>query len=76
MSKVLVSYFSATGTTREKSKELAKEVNGELFEIIPKQIYTEEDLNWNNPGSRSSVEIKNKYHDYNINIMLDIDVSD
>ena len=60
MNKVLVSYFSASGVTKRKATDLAKEVNGDLFEIIPKQIYTNEDLNWNNSNSRSSVEIKNK----------------
>ena len=60
MNKILVSYFSASGVTKRKAEELAKEVNGDLFEIIPKQIYTDEDLNWNDPNSRSSQEIKNK----------------
>lgn len=58
MSKVLVSYFSASGVTKRKAEVLAKEVNGDLYEIVPKQIYTEEDLNWTNPNSRSSIEIK------------------
>ena len=39
---------------------LAKEVEGDLYEIIPKQIYTDDDLNWNNSNSRSSIEIKDK----------------
>ena len=60
MSKVLVSYFSASGVTKRKAEELAKEVNGDLFEIVPKELYTNEDLNWNNRDSRSSVEIKDK----------------
>ena len=60
MSKVLVSYFSASGVTRKKAEDLAKEVNGDLFEIKPKEIYTEADLNWMNQQSRSSIEIKDK----------------
>lgn len=60
MSRVLVSFFSASGLTKEKANELAKKVNGDLFEIVPKQIYTEEDLNWTNSNSRSSIEIKDK----------------
>ena len=60
MGKVLVSYFSASGVTKRKAESLAKEVNGDLFEIIPKRIYTAEDLNWNDSNSRSSIEIKNK----------------
>ena len=58
MSKILVCYFSASGVTKRKAEALAKEVNGDLFEIMPKQIYTDEDLNWHNSESRSSVEIK------------------
>ena len=60
MSKILVSYFSASGVTKRKAGELAKEVGGDLYEIIPKQIYTDDDLNWTNEYSRSSVEIKDK----------------
>ena len=60
MNKTLVSYFSASGVTKRKANELASEVNGELFEITPKQLYTDEDLNWNDSQSRSSIEIKNK----------------
>ena len=60
MSKVLVSFYSASGVTRRKASELAKEVDGDLYEITPKQIYTDEDLNWHNESSRSSVEIKDK----------------
>ena len=61
MSKILVSYFSASGVTKRKAEILANEVEGDLFEIRPKEIYTNEDLNWNNSNSRSSIEIK----DYN-----------
>ena len=60
MSKILVSYYSASGVTRRKASELANEVGGDLYEITPKQIYTDEDLNWHNSDSRSSVEIKDK----------------
>ena len=60
MSKVLVCFYSASGVTRRKAGELAKEVNGDLYEIIPKQIYTDEDLDWRNKLSRSSVEIKDE----------------
>lgn len=59
MNKTLVAYFSATGTTRKKALEISEKNNGDLYEIIPKQKYTNEDLNWNNPESRTSIEIKN-----------------
>ena len=60
MSKILVSYYSASGVTKRKAQELANEVNGDLYEIVPKQLYTKEDLDWTNSNSRSSIEIKNK----------------
>ena len=57
--KSLVVYFSATGTTEKVAKNLAKATNSDLFEIISKQKYTEEDLDWTNQNSRSSIEMKN-----------------
>ena len=45
MSKILVSYFSASGVTKRKALEFSKEVGGDLFEIRLKEIYTEDDLN-------------------------------
>ena len=53
MSKVLVSYFTASGTT----KRIATAVNGDLFEIEPKEKYTDNDLNWMDKQSRSSIEM-------------------
>ena len=57
--KGLVAYFSATGTTEKVAKNFAKATNSDLFEIIPKQKYTDEDLDWTNKNSRSSIEMKN-----------------
>ena len=36
---------------------MAKEVDGDLFEIEPKEKYTSADLNWMDKKSRSSVEM-------------------
>lgn len=55
--KVLVAYFSATGTTAVVAEKLAKVTGGELFEIKPAQPYSEADLDWRNNQSRSSVEM-------------------
>ena len=57
MSEVLVAYFSATGTTKKVAEELAELEQADLFEIVPKQPYTAEDLDWRNERSRSSVEM-------------------
>mgnify|MGYP003571575040 CR=1 FL=1 len=56
----LVAYFSAEGTTRKLAEKLAEEVKGDLVEIEPEVKYTKSDLNWMNPKSRSSVEMRNK----------------
>ncbi len=56
----LVVYFSPTGTTKRKAEELAKLIGADLYEIEPEEKYTSEDLNWNNPKSRSTVEMQDK----------------
>lgn len=58
--KILVAYFSATGTTKHAAEDLAKAMDGTLFEIVPAQPYTAADLDWKNPESRSSVEMNKK----------------
>lgn len=52
-----MAYFSATGTTAGVAEKLAKAVDADLFEIKPEKPYTDADLNWHNPQSRSSVEM-------------------
>lgn len=58
--KVLVAYFSCTGTTKAAAEELAKQTGADLYEIKPAKPYTEADLNWNDKKSRSSVEMSDK----------------
>lgn len=60
MSKVLVCYFSASGVTRKVASNLANSIEGDLFEIEPVDIYTDEDLDWTNKDSRSSREMANR----------------
>ena len=60
MSKTLVAYFSASGVTAGLAKNLAEAIGADLFEIQPEIPYTDADLNWNNPKSRSSLEMKDK----------------
>ena len=59
MNKILVSFFSASGTTKKVAEKVATAVNGDLFEINPKEKYTKEDLDWTNKQSRSSIEMNN-----------------
>ena len=60
MSKTLVAYFSASGTTAKVAKALADAAGADLFEIAPAVPYTRADLNWNNSSSRSSIEMNDK----------------
>ena len=55
--KVLVAYFSCTGTTEKVATVIAKEASGKLYRITPAKAYTSADLDWNNKFSRSSVEM-------------------
>ena len=57
MTKALVSYFSTSGNTKKVAENIANIINGDLFEIKPVNKYTEEDLNWMNKQSRSSIEM-------------------
>ena len=56
--KVLVAYFSASGTTHAVAELLAQAANADLFEIQPEVSYTDADLDWRDSLSRSSVEMK------------------
>ena len=57
--KVLVVYFSATGTTEQVAKQIAKYADADIFEITPAKPYSSADLDWTNKQSRSSVEMNN-----------------
>ena len=47
-SNSVVLYFSATGTTKKIAERIAKELNSDIIEIIPKEEYKKEDLDYNN----------------------------
>ena len=67
--KVLVVYFSQTGTTEGVAKIIARETDADLIKLEVKNEYTRDDLNWNDKNSRvnrehdnpnnRSVELKN-----------------
>lgn len=57
MSRKLVAYFSATGTTAKVAETLADAVGADIYEIEPEVPYTEADLNWRDANSRSSIEM-------------------
>ena len=62
-SKALVVYFSATGTTARAARTIAEATGGTLYEIVPQQAYTSDDLDWRNRQSRKYVSTKGTWVD-------------
>ena len=58
--KILVAYFSASGTTAQVAERLARGIGADTFEIKAAQAYSKEDLDWQNPKSRSSIEMNDR----------------
>lgn len=56
-SKVLVTYFSATGTTEGVAKHIANGLNADIYEIVPEDPYTDADLDYNDNNSRTTIEM-------------------
>ena len=50
--KALVVYYSASGNTARVAQDIADAAGADLFEIVPTEVYTSDDLNWNNSDSR------------------------
>ena len=60
MSKKLVAYFSAQGSTAKLAKALAAAADAELYEIRPAVPYERRDLNWMDKKSRTTVEMQDR----------------
>lgn len=54
--KILVVYYSASGNTERVANDLADTLNADVFELIPENPYTDEDLDWTKDGSRVNQE--------------------
>ena len=54
--KILVVYYSASGTTKRVATAIADATGADLYEITPVEPYTSDDLNWTNSSSRISRE--------------------
>lgn len=54
--KTLVVYYSASGNTARVAQDIAAAAGADLFEIVPTEVYTDDDLNWTNSNSRVSRE--------------------
>ena len=59
-SHILVAYFSPDDTVKAAAYIIAAELNAELFEIVPEEPYTADDLNYMNRTSRSMTEMANR----------------
>ena len=77
--KVAIIYFSATGTTEKVAGYIKEATGGDLIEIVPKEEYTDNDLNYGNNNSRANKEqndssarpeIKNNINTDNYNVMF------
>lgn len=55
--KVLVAYFSATGTTKGVAEHIANGLNADIYEIVPEEPYTDADLDYNDNNSRTTIEM-------------------
>ena len=58
--KTLVVYFSATGTTKAVAEQIASVTGADIYEITAAQPYSADDLNWNDPNSRTTNEQNDK----------------
>lgn len=58
--KTLIVYYSASGNTEEVANYIASATGGDLFEIVPMEIYTNADLDWTDDDSRVSREHDNE----------------
>ncbi len=57
MSRKLVAYFSASGTTAKVAETLSEAIGADIYEIAPAVPYTKADLDWADRKSRSTIEM-------------------
>lgn len=55
--KILVAYFSATNTTEGVAEQIAGVLGADLYEITPEEPYTDDDLDYNDDNSRTTIEM-------------------
>lgn len=58
--KTLVVYFSAQGHTKEVAQRIANNLGADIFELVPANEYTSDDLDWTDSNSRVSQEYEDE----------------
>ena len=71
--KSLVLYFSVTNNTEQIAKYISEITSSDILEIIPKDVYTNEDLDYNNNNSRANREQNDKNARPEISNKLDLE---
>lgn len=52
-----VVYFSATGNTKGIAEQISDILNADIYEIVPEETYTDDDLNYNDDNCRANKEM-------------------
>lgn len=55
--KTLVVYFSATGNTKAVAEEIVRLTGADLYEIVPAEPYSADDLNYSSDSCRANQEM-------------------
>lgn len=58
--KTLVVYFSAQGHTKEVAQRIANNLGADIFELVPANEYTSDDLDWTDSNSRVTQEYEDE----------------
>ena len=58
--KALVVYYSAQGHTQEVAQKIADNLGADIFEIVPTDEYSSDDLDWTDSNSRVSREYEDE----------------
>lgn len=59
-SRMLVAYFSATGNTEKLAESIAEITGADIYEIVPAEPYTAEDLDYSNDSCRANTEMNDE----------------
>ena len=58
--RALVVYFSAQGLTEAVAEQIAENLDADIFEIVPADEYTSDDLDWTDDNSRVTREYEDE----------------